>query len=347
MKGRAIWGGLVPYAEVWRTGANEATTITFSDPVTVNGNALAAGTYGLFTIPGKESWTVILNKGAKLWGAYEYKKEEDVLRFEVKPRVAAAPKEWMQFRFEALTNDSAEVVLAWESVEVPFTVKVEVTERVLTAARKAIAEAKADDWRTPYRAAAFCIETGVNLDEAATWLDKSVTIKPGYYNTLAKAKLLAAKGKKAEAITARQEGDRAGSRRRAQGRRGPGPEVDRGLEVGSSPGAGLEPSVHDRTAGLQARSLPYSNPMRPPRPPVRGWSPALHKRTAGLQARSLLHSNPMRPPRPPMRGWSPALHDRTVVHDRTAGLQARSLSYPSTTRLHEGLFARAHATLSA
>jgi hypothetical protein len=201
VKGRVIWGGLVPYAEVWRTGANEATTITFSDPVTVNGNAVAAGTYGLFTIPGKESWTVILSKGAKLWGAYEYKKEEDVLRFEVKPRAAAAAKEWMQFRFEALTNDSADVVLAWESVEVPFTVKVEVTERVLTAARKAIAEAKADDWRTPYRAAAFCIETGVNLDEAATWVDKSVTIKPGFYNTLAKAKLLAAKGKKAEAIT--------------------------------------------------------------------------------------------------------------------------------------------------
>jgi hypothetical protein len=200
VKGRVIWGGLVPYNEVWRTGANEATTITFSDPVTVNGNALAAGTYGLFTIPGKESWTVILNKGAKLWGAYEYKKEEDVLRFEVKPRAAAAPKEWMQFRFEALGNDTAEVVLAWESLEVPFTVKVEVTERVLAAARKAIAEAKTDDWRTPYRAAAFCIETGVNLDEAATWLDKSVTIKPGYYNTLAKAKLLAAKGKKVEAV---------------------------------------------------------------------------------------------------------------------------------------------------
>lgn len=199
VKGRAIWGGLVPYGEVWRTGANEATTITFSDPVTVNGNALAAGTYGLFTIPGKESWTVILNKGAKLWGAYEYKKEEDVLRFEVKPRAAAAPKEWMQFRFEALANDSAEVVLAWEGVEVPFTVKVEVTERVLTAARKAIAEAKADDWRTPFRAAAYCIENKVNLDEAATWVDKSISIKPGFYNTLGKARLLAAKGNKAEA----------------------------------------------------------------------------------------------------------------------------------------------------
>jgi len=81
-----------------------------------------------------------------------------------------------------------------------FTVKVEVTERVLAAARKAIAEAKADDWRTPYRAAAFCIENGVNLEEAATWVEKSITIKPGYYNLLSKAKLLAAKGKKAEAI---------------------------------------------------------------------------------------------------------------------------------------------------
>lgn len=201
VKGRVIWGGLVPYNEVWRTGANEATTISFSDPVSVNGNAVAAGTYGLFTLPGKDVWTVILNKGAKLWGAYEYKKEDDVLRFDVKPRTVAVAKEWMQFRFEALTNDTAEVVLAWENLEVPFTVKVEVTERVLAAARKAIAEAKADDWRTPYRAAAFCIDNGVNLDEAATWVEKSVTIKPGYYNLLGKAKLLAAKGKKAEAIT--------------------------------------------------------------------------------------------------------------------------------------------------
>ena len=200
VKGRVIWGGLVPYDQVWRTGANEATTITFSDPVTVNGNAVPAGTYGLFTIPGKEEWTIILNKGAKQWGAYEYKVAEDLLRFKVKPRAAAAPTEWMEFHFASLGNDSTEVVLTWEKLEIPFTVKVEVTERVLAAARKAIAEAKPDDWRTPYRAFAFCLDNNVNLDEAGQWLAKSLQIKETYYNVLGKARLAFAKGNKAEAI---------------------------------------------------------------------------------------------------------------------------------------------------
>ncbi|MGV8039199.1 MAG: DUF2911 domain-containing protein [Thermoanaerobaculaceae bacterium] len=200
VKGRVIWGGLVPYDQVWRTGANEATTITFSDAVTVNGTAVPAGTYGLFTIPGKESWTVILNKGAKLWGAYEYKQEEDVLRFPVKPRAAAAHEEWMQFRFEGLTTESVEVVLAWEKLEVAFTVKAEVIQKVLTNARKAVAEAKPDDWRTPFRAAAFCMDNNVNLDEAGTWIDTSIAAKATFYNTLGKARWTFAKGNKAEAI---------------------------------------------------------------------------------------------------------------------------------------------------
>lgn len=200
VKGRVIWGGLVPYDQVWRTGANEATTITFSDAVTVNGTAVPAGTYGLFTIPGKESWTVILNKGAKLWGAYEYKQDDDVLRFSVKPRMAAGHEEWMQFRFEGLTTESVDVVLAWEKLEVAFTVKAEVIQKVLANARKAVAEAKPDDWRTPFRAAAFCMDNNVNLDEAGTWIDTSIAAKATFYNTLGKARWTFAKGNKAEAI---------------------------------------------------------------------------------------------------------------------------------------------------
>ncbi|HPC84131.1 MAG TPA: DUF2911 domain-containing protein [Thermoanaerobaculaceae bacterium] len=200
VKGRVIWGGLVPYDQVWRTGANEATTITFSDAVKVGGTEVPAGTYGLFTIPGKESWTVILNKGAKLWGAYEYKQEEDVLRFAVKPRPAAAHQEWMEFRFEGLSTESAEVVLAWERLEIAIPIQVEVIQRVLASARKAIAEAKVDDWRTPFRAAAFCLDNTVNLDEAGTWIDRSIAAKPTFYNTLAKARWTFARGDKAEAI---------------------------------------------------------------------------------------------------------------------------------------------------
>jgi len=214
VKGRVIWGGLVPYDQVWRTGANEATTITFADPVTVNGTPVPAGTYGLFTIPGLKEWTVILNKGAKQWGAYEYKQAEDLLRFQVTPRVAAAATEWMELRFESLGKDSTEVVLAWEKLEVSFTVKVEVIEKALVGARKAVAEAKPDDWRTPYRAFIFCLDNNVNLDEAQKWLTASLQIKQTYSNVLGKARLaaltnhtVAAIGMAKEAISIAQKAD--------------------------------------------------------------------------------------------------------------------------------------------
>lgn len=191
VKGRVIWGGLVPYDQVWRTGANEATTITFSDPVTVNGTAVAAGTYGLFTIPGLKEWTVILNKGATQWGSYEYKQADDLLRFQVTPRPAAAATEWMELHFESLSKDSAEVVLAWEKLEVAFTVKVDVINKALVSCRAAVAAAKADDWRTPYRAFMFCLDNNVNLDEAQKWLNTSLQIKQTYANLLAKARFAA------------------------------------------------------------------------------------------------------------------------------------------------------------
>ena len=197
--GRVIWGGLVPYDQVWRTGANEATTITFSDEVAIEGTTLPAGTYGLFTVPGKDTWTVIFNKGAKQWGAYDYKQSEDVLRIKVKPQPAAFT-EVMTFGFPAVTVDAATVALTWEKVEVPFMVHVATVPKVLAAARKAVAEAKPDDWRTPYRAAVFCLDNDVSLDEAKAWIDKSVAVKETMANLTAKARLLALQGQKADAI---------------------------------------------------------------------------------------------------------------------------------------------------
>ncbi|MFH1176854.1 MAG: DUF2911 domain-containing protein, partial [Acidobacteriota bacterium] len=196
---RVIWGGLVPYDEVWRTGANEATTITFSTDVSVEGKPLAAGTYGLFTIPGKQEWTLIFSRGAKLWGAYEYKQEEDAPRVKVTPREAPFT-ERMTFTLPNTTIDGTEVQLAWEKLALGFTIKVDVINKVLADARKAIAEAKPDDARTPLRAAAFCADNKINLEEALGWADKAISLGPTYYNHLTKAKLLAAMGKKAEAI---------------------------------------------------------------------------------------------------------------------------------------------------
>lgn len=113
---REIWGGLVPYGEVWRTGANEATTISFSDDVTVEGEPLAAGTYALFTIPGEEEWTVIFNDVAEQWGAYDYDAGQDALRVTVQPE-AHDHVETMDFVIE-----DGEVVLRWEKLAVPFSV---------------------------------------------------------------------------------------------------------------------------------------------------------------------------------------------------------------------------------
>jgi hypothetical protein len=199
VKGRVIWGGLVPYDQVWRTGANEATTITFADDVTIEGTTLPAGTYGLFTIPGKDEWTVIFNKGAKQWGAYEYKQTEDVLRIKAKPQPAPF-HELMTFSFSAVSSESAQVALNWENLQVAFTFKVATIDKVLAASRKAVADAKPDDWRTPYRAAAFCLDNNVNLAEAKGWLVKSVSAKETMYNLSGQARMLAMEGKKADAI---------------------------------------------------------------------------------------------------------------------------------------------------
>jgi len=194
VKGRVIWGGLVPYDQVWRTGANEATTITFADDATIEGTKLPAGTYGLFTLPGKDEWVVIFNKGAKQWGAYEYKQDQDALRIKVKPRPAEFT-EVMTFSFPAVSTESSQVALSWEKLQVVFTFKVDTIDKVLAAARRAI-----DDWRLPYRAATFCLDNNVNLAEARGWMDKSIAMKETMYNLAGKARFLALDGKKADAI---------------------------------------------------------------------------------------------------------------------------------------------------
>lgn len=116
-KGRKIMGGLVPYGEVWRTGANKTTSITVSAAVKVEGQDLAAGTYALFTIPGESEWTIIINKNIE-WGAYSYKQGDDVLRVKVKPTKTDSFVETFNISY---TND--QVILKWENTQVAFSVK--------------------------------------------------------------------------------------------------------------------------------------------------------------------------------------------------------------------------------
>ena len=119
LKGREIFGALEPYGQVWRTGANEATTFMVDKAVKINGQALPAGTYGLFTIPGKDEWTIIFNKTAKQWGAFKYEEGQDALRVKVKPEPLTTPVE----KFTIMAANSGEVTLKWDKTQVDFTVK--------------------------------------------------------------------------------------------------------------------------------------------------------------------------------------------------------------------------------
>ena len=123
VKGRKIWGGLVPYDKVWRAGANEATKITFSTDVVIEGKKLPAGAYGFFAIPGKDTWTLIFNKVADQWGAFEYNEAEDALRINVKPEKNNFT-EWLRYEITKTSDTTATISLEWENLKVPFKVEV-------------------------------------------------------------------------------------------------------------------------------------------------------------------------------------------------------------------------------
>lgn len=197
-KGRTIFGGLVPYDAVWRTGANEATQISFSDDVTINGQPLAKGAYSLHTIPGKESWTLIFNKVAKQWGSFTYDAAQDALRVTVKPQKAPFA-EVFTIGFPDVTSDTATVALHWAELTVPFTLGTNTTAAAMAAAGAAVSGAAATDFQTPYRAASYAFDAG-NSDQAMKWLDQSLKAKQTISNLYLKSRIEAKNGSKAAAI---------------------------------------------------------------------------------------------------------------------------------------------------
>jgi len=197
VKGRQIWGALVPWDTIWRTGANEATTINFSDDVTVEGQKLAKGTYALFTIPGKDEWSIGFNSQADQWGAFNHDKSKDVLIVKVKPE-AGEFREWMEFEIPEMTTDTAKIALRWEKVVVPFTVDTKSTEKAMAGAKQAITAVEASRWQLPYRAADFAFQNG-KMDEAKAWLDQAAALKENTQILWLKARMLNKEGKKAEA----------------------------------------------------------------------------------------------------------------------------------------------------
>jgi hypothetical protein len=204
VRGRQVWGGLVPYGTVWRTGANEATTISFSDDVTINGKPLPKGTYSLHTIPGKDEWTIIFNKVANQWGSFTYDAAQDALRVTAKPH-GDEHHEWLTFEIPDVTPDSATIAIKWGNLAVPFTVGTNTSQKVLADARAAVASAKPEDWQTPLRAASYAIENRVGLDEADKWLDQSIKANENIRNLFEKARMQAMAGDKAAAIATAQK----------------------------------------------------------------------------------------------------------------------------------------------
>ncbi len=200
VKERKIWDGLVPFNKVWRTGANEATTIQFTTDVTVEGNKVPAGRYSLFTIPEENDWTVILNKTDKQWGAFNYKEADDLLRFKVKP-VKGNFTERLQFTFANITDSSADLVLNWENLQVSFKIEADVLGQAYIKIKEAIA-AMPDRWQNYIEGANFAYENGVYLDEALQWVDKALSFGQNYTPYFVKAKLLFKQNKYKDALNA-------------------------------------------------------------------------------------------------------------------------------------------------
>src|SRR4051812_43775709 len=203
--GRKIWGvpTLAPYGQVWRAGANENTTFEVSDPVSIEGQRLERGTYGLHMIPNAESFTVIFSKNSTSWGSFSYDPKEDALRVDVKPQTVEMREE-LTYEVGSVKPDSAVVTMRWEKVAVPFTVKTDV-EATVANIRHQMRNSAQYIWNGPDDAASWCIDNKVNLEEALTWANRSVQMEERFENLSTKARILEALNRNTEAAAAREK----------------------------------------------------------------------------------------------------------------------------------------------
>jgi DUF2911 family protein len=195
---RKVWGNLVPYGRVWRAGANENTTIQFTDPVTIEGQPLAKGIYGLHMIPGQEQWIVIFSKNSTSWGSFTYKEAEDALRVTVKPQ-ATDFHEALTYDFDQPTKDSATVTMRWEKVAVPFKVGVNVDQVVEQSLNNQLRGLSQYTWMSWDEAANYLLANKLDLNQALKYEDESIQQEERFDNLLTKSQILGAMGRKQEA----------------------------------------------------------------------------------------------------------------------------------------------------
>jgi len=201
---RKVWGGLVPYGQVWRAGANMNTLITFANDVTIDGKPLAAGTYGLHMIPTESDWTVIFSNQHTAWGSFSYKESEDALRVTVKPQ----PTDFhnaLTYDFTQLEPDSAIVVMSWDKLAVPFKVQVDVNKIVEASLQNQLRGLSQYTWDGWDDAATYLVDNKVDLNEALKYENNSIQQEDRFENEMTKSRILTAMGQTAESEQAKQK----------------------------------------------------------------------------------------------------------------------------------------------
>jgi len=199
VKGRKIFGDLVPFGKVWRTGANDATTLTFSDEVTIGGTKIAAGKYGLLSIPDADSWTIIITKQLDVTSPAAYKPSEDVVRVKVPTATMKEPLETFSMQFGDVKATSTNLYMLWANTIVALPITTEIDSKI-SAQIKSVME---NDNRPYFGAAMYYMDNGKDLNQALAWFNKAAEQNPAAFWVLhQKANCLAKLGKKEEAKAA-------------------------------------------------------------------------------------------------------------------------------------------------
>ncbi len=204
-KGRKIFGELVPFGEVWRTGANGATLLTFSTDVIISGKNVPAGQYALYAIPNKSEWTMILSKNTTLWGAIGYNESDDLLRFNVTPNKLSRNYETMEITFADMTDTGANLSIKWETTRVDFRIETEVDEIVMAQIQELVINTETENSGLLYAAANYYYTNKKDMNQAYAWISKSVGSDKKYWTVHLKAKIEATLGMKSEAIASAKE----------------------------------------------------------------------------------------------------------------------------------------------
>jgi hypothetical protein len=204
VKGRKVFGGLEPYGKVWRTGANENTTIEFTDPVSVEGKPLGKGIYGLHMIPTENDWTIIFSKNSTSWGSFTYNRAEDALRVTVKSHPDEM-HEALTFDFDDPKPNSTTVTMRWDRLAVPFKVEVDTPKIVEESLRNQLRGRAQYEWEAGNEAAAYLADNKLNPDEGLKYVTASIQIEERFENLITKARVLDLLNRKDEATTARSK----------------------------------------------------------------------------------------------------------------------------------------------